>query len=178
MEYKSRKTNRLQNYDYSQNGMYFVTICTKDREELFGKVGNGEMILNDVGKIVNEIWTQIPMHCSGVHLDEFIVMPNHIHGILEIINRNVGNAHVRSGNMSRSKMLLSKAIHGFKSSVTRRIFGNQERIYAFPTKFAWQKSFYDHIIRNEMSLNKIREYIHKNPQNWERDRNNVENIWI
>lgn len=109
-------------------------------------------------------------------------MPNHIHGILEIINyENVGNAHVRSKNINRLKMLLLKVIHGFKSSVTRKILQpqlDQERMYAFPTKFAWQKYFHDRIIRNEIELNKIREYIYKNPTNWESDRNNLGNLLI
>jgi putative transposase len=176
---KNRKINRLKNFDYSQNGIYFVTICTKNREELFGKIVNSEMILNEIGKIVHACYLEIPNHFKNVYLDKFSIMPNHIHGILEIINNDlgVGNAHVRSYDIDRTKMLLSKAIHGFKSSVTRNIlYPGKERIYAFPTKFAWQRSFYDRVIRNETELNKIREYIFKNPANWERDRNNVENI--
>lgn len=177
---KNRKLNRLINYDYSQQGMYFVTICTKNREELFGEIVNGKMVLNNVGNISQKCWMEIPNRFSNIHLDEFIIMPNHIHGIIEIINSldiNVWNAHVRSKNTNRSKMLLSKSIQGFKSSVTRKIlYPEQERIYAFPTKFAWQKSFYDHIIRNEIELNKIREYVFNNPQNWKQDKNNLENV--
>jgi putative transposase len=181
MEFKNRKSNRLKNYDYSQNGMYFVTICTKNREKLFGEVVNGEMMLNYVGKITEQCWLKISIHFPYISLDKFVIMPNHIHGILEIVNNDsdVGNAHVRSKNNDRTKMSLSKVIQGFKSSVTRKIlYPEQERIYAFPTKFSWQKSFHDRIIRNETELNKIREYIHKNPANWEQDRNNVENIWM
>jgi putative transposase len=176
---KRRKLNRLDGYNYSQQGMYFITICTKNREYIFGEIVNEKMILNDIGKITERYWLEIPNHFPHVSLDEFIVMPNHVHGIIEIKNNlDVGNAHVRSKNINRSKMLISKAIHGFKSSVTRRIFKNQERMYAFPTKFAWQKSFYDRIIRNEIELNKIREYIFKNPINWEQDRNNSANIFM
>lgn len=80
------KLARLQNYDYSQNGMYFVTICAKDRERFFGEIENGKMILSDTGKITQQFWQEIPKHFSFVNLDEYIVMPNHIHGILEIIN--------------------------------------------------------------------------------------------
>lgn len=191
MPIKQRKQNRLQNYDYSQNGMYFVTICTKDREEMLGEIVDGKMVLNDSGKIADECWKNIPDHFPHTRLDQYAIMPNHIHGILEIINPVIGNAHVRSKNAvrsdhsvgsknnDRSKMLLSKAIHGFKSSVTRKILNPvQERIYAFPTKFAWQRSFYDHIIRNETELNKIREYIMTNPETWHRDRNNQNCIQI
>jgi putative transposase len=176
---KRRKLNRLDGYNYSQQGMYFITVCTKNREHIFGEIVNKKIILNDIGKITERYWLEIPNHFPHASLDKFIVMPNHVHGIIEIKNNvDVGNAHVRSENINRSKMLTSKAIHGFKSSVTRRIFKNQERMYAFPTKFAWQKSFYDRIIRNEIELNKIREYIFKNPINWEKDRNNLENIFM
>lgn len=198
MEYKSRKTNRLRNYDYSQNGMYFVTICAKDREELFGEIIGGRMVLNDVGKIVNEIWTQIPMHCSGVYLDEFIIMSNHIHGIIEIVNMIcVGTQFIASEknlngkkdainrvptktggitgeyNPSLNPNSLSSIVRWFKGRCSFEIRKKLNPIY-----FAWQPRFYDRIIRNETELNRIREYIYKNPHNWERDRNNVENIWM
>lgn len=186
---KNRKPNRLRNYDYSQNGMYFITICTKDRFECFGKIKNGKMVLNELGKIAEKCYLKIPNHFPDVFLDEFIVMPNHIHAIIEI---NVGNAemrsgtdkntddkinrnaHVRSLQYDRTKMLLSKTIHGFKASATKEI----NRMKNYNIDFKWQKSFFDHIIRNEISLNKIREYIQTNPQMWERDRNNIENLWM
>lgn len=179
MKYKNREKNRLQNYDYSQNGIYFITICTKEKEELFGKVENGEINLNELGEIVEKCYLEIPKHFDSVYLDQYVIMPNHIHGIIEI--NQVGNAYMRSVNIDRTKMLLSKIIQGFKAAVTRieNGFGNKkmkERVYAFPT--IWQKSFYDNIIRNEISLNKIREYIINNPKVWDRDRNNVENIWM
>lgn len=78
------KSTRLENYDYSQNGLYFVTICTKDREELFGEIVNEKMILNEVGKVANQFWQETPKHFPFVNPDQFVVMPNHVHGILEI----------------------------------------------------------------------------------------------
>jgi len=179
MKYRNRKKNRLQNYDYSQNGMYFITICVKEREELFGKIKSGKMILNELGRIVEKCYLEITEHFDNVYLDQYIIMPNHIHGIIEI--NQVGNAYMRSSDINRTKMLLSKVVQGFKAAVTRMENGydkdnKKERVYAFPT--IWQKSFYDNIIRNEISLNKIREYIINNPKVWERDRNNVENIWM
>ena len=168
---KNRKPNRLRNYDYSQNGMYFITICAKDRFECFGEIKNGRMILNNPGKIAENLFLKIPNHFSSAFLDEFVIMSNHIHGIIEI---NVGNAYMRSLQSDRSKMLLSKVIHGYKSSVTREF----NRLKKYNVDFKWQKSFYDHIIRNEISLNKIREYIQTNPEMWKRDRNNVENLWM
>ena len=153
------------------------------------------MILNELGKIVRRCYFKIPKHNTNIVLDEFVIMPNHIHGIIEInnvgnaymrseINGNVKinnrnardnidrNAHVRSLHPDRTKMLLSKIVHGFKSAVAKEI--NKMRNYN--VNFKWQKSFYDHIIRDGTSLNKIREYIQINPTIWERDRNNLENL--
>jgi REP element-mobilizing transposase RayT len=175
---KNRKKNRLGNYDYSQNGIYFVTICTKDRIECFGEIKDGEMILNKTGNIIKKYWLEISSHFKNILIDEFTIMPNHIHGIIEI--NNVGNAYMRSKNNNRSKMLLSKSIQGFKTAVSKELHEHEikeERACAFPT-IIWQKSYFDHIIRNDESLNKIREYIQINPKMWERDRNNAENIWM
>lgn len=128
--------------------MYFVTICTKDREKLFGKIENGEMILNELGKIVKKCYLEIPNHFSNIYLDKYVIMPNHVHGIIEIIDNkivdNAGSAYMRSGNTdkiysgnaNRTKMLLSKTIQGFKAAVTRMENGmnnKRERVYAFPT---------------------------------------------
>ncbi len=163
---KERKLNRLKDYDYSQNGFYFVTICTKNREEWFGKIESGKMILNKFGEIAKSFWMEIPRHFKNVALDEFIVMPNHVHGILII----VGNAYMRS-LQNRTKMLLSRIIQQYKSSVTREINLLQNDFY-----FQWHKSFYDHIIRNDKTLNNIREYITNNPLKWEFDIENKINI--
>lgn len=176
------KSVRLEKYDYSQNGMYFITICTKDRQEFFGKIKGGKMMLSDIGKIANGYWQKIPQHFPFVKLDEFIVMPNHIHGIVEINWDIIGNASlgVETQNIAslqyknkfgpQSKNLAS-VIRGFKAGVKR--YATVNDIY-----FAWQSRFYDHIIRNEKSLRKIREYIRINPQMWERDRNNLEDMFI
>ena len=162
----NRKNNRLQGYDYSQGGAYFVTICARNREELFGAVNNDMVILNEYGKIANQTWLEIPEHFPNVGLDKFIVMPNHIHGVIYV----VGGADLRPlQNNGRSKMILSTVIHGFKSSATRKI-----RIEYNNTDYIWQRSFYDHIIRNEKSLYKIREYIINNPIAWPEDAENIQ----
>jgi REP element-mobilizing transposase RayT len=157
---KQRKPNRLKDYDYSQNGYYFVTICTKDKEEYFGKVENGKMILNKIGEIARNLWKEIPNHFNDISLDEYTVMPNHVHGIVIIVR----NADLRSLHQKRTKMLLSTAIQQYKSSVTRE--ANSLRMNV---KFQWHKSFHDHIIRDEKALNNIREYIANNPLKWESD---------
>ena len=91
---KNRKPNRLKHYDYSENGYYFVTICTYNRECFFGEIVEGEMVKNEIGELANKFWLDIPVHFRGVELDEYVIMPNHIHGII-LIN-NVGNAYMRS----------------------------------------------------------------------------------
>ncbi len=191
---KNRKYNRLQNYDYSQNGYYFVTICTKDKIEYFGKIENEKMILNEIGKIANQCWLEISKHFPDVKLDEHMIMPNHLHGIVVIENNPVGNNNYCSNhidyysNNTRNENFrslqfrqkwhgakshsLSSIIRGFKIGVTKWCRNNN---YEF---FQWQKSFYDHIIRNEKSLSNIREYIRNNPLKWELDRNNMENLYM
>lgn len=187
------QSSRLQEYDYSQNRMYFVTICTKDRQEFFGKIKDGKIILSDIGKIAKEYWQEISKHFPFVNLDEFIIMPNHIHGIVEIIkNDNTRNCNCRDEAMPRlytgkypqmSKISpksgsLSVIIGSFKSIVVKTANKQFPRI-----GFAWQPRFYDHIIRDGKdarscvsTLNRIREYIQTNPQMWERDRNNLGNL--
>jgi REP element-mobilizing transposase RayT len=161
---RERKQTRLKNYDYSQHGYYFVTICAQNREQWFGKVEKGEMILNPYGKIVNECWDDLPEHYAHCSLDSFVIMPNHVHGIIVIDNdKTVGN-----GLKPFPTHGLSEMIRGFKTFSSRKI---NEGIKS-DNKFQWQKSFYDHIIRGEKSLDLIREYIQNNPLKWELDREN------
>ncbi len=115
-----RKRNRLPEYDYSQTGYYFVTICTKDKRNIFGKIINGEITLNKPGKIVDKYWKEIPKHFSFTEIDEYIIMPNHIHGIIIIDNENnVGDNHGCSLQTSRNMELLPRIISQYKSSATR-----------------------------------------------------------
>lgn len=184
------KSARLENYDYGSDGGYFVTICTKDREHFFGEIVNGKMQLSEIGKIANGCWNEIPNHFPFVNLGEFVVMPNHLHGIV-IINKNMigiddidgvdGNGgvdietqdfaslHRRNGNKNRfgpqSKNLAS-IIRGFKIGVTKYARQNTE-IYN-----VWQPRFHDRIIRNENEFNNCTEYILGNPKKWDFDKLN------
>jgi REP element-mobilizing transposase RayT len=168
---KQRKSNRLKDYEYSQNGYYFVTICTKNREEWFGKIENRQMILNNSGEIAKHFWMKIPEHFNNISLDEFTVMPNHVHGVVIIENASVlRNAYMHS-LQNKTKMLLPSVIQQYKASVTREI-NSIQKDYCF----RWHKSFYDHIIRNEKTLNNIREYIANNSLKWELDIENRINI--
>lgn len=174
--------------------MYFVTICTKGKEELFGEIINGKMVLNDVGDIVLKNLQQIPSYFENVFLDENTIMPNHVHFIIEIINKIVGADLVSAQNQKRQTQnlgqtqglslqkrdigLLSRTIQIFKSkSTVEYIQLMKTKNISCLTKI-WQRSYYDRIIRNDIELNKIREYIYKNTANWEQDRNNVENLMM
>ena len=164
---RQRKPNRLKNFDYSLSGYYYVTICTKNRQHYFGEILDNEMILNDYGKIVHKCCLEIPKHYQNVLLDEFVVMPNHIHGIIVIFHHVVGTEYYSVPTRNGRYGLLSKIIKSFKHVCSKTI-----RSKCNIHSFQWQRSFYDHIVRNEESLNKIRQYIRENPINWNNDRNN------
>jgi putative transposase len=180
-----RRSIRLKGYDYSQAGAYFVTICTQERDCLFGNVEDGEIWLNEHGQIVQAIWDDLPHHYAGVVLDAFVVMPNHVHAIVVIThNVDVGAglkpAPTKSGLAKPAPTIpapaetkpkhhgLPEIIRGFKTFSARRI--NEYR--NTPGSPIWQRSYFEHIIRNEESLNRIREYITNNPLRWDLDREN------
>ncbi len=169
--YPNRKLNRLKGYDYSQDGYYFMTTCIKDRIEYFGEIKDGIMFLNEYGKIVKQCWLDLIKHYWNCRLDEFIIMPNHVHGIVEINNNCEGTDLKSVRTLINKKYSLSTIIQGFKVFSSRKINKQNPVII-----FRWQRSFYDHIIRNEKSLYQIREYIQNNPLRWELDRNNPENF--
>ncbi len=160
-----RKTIRLQGYDYSLEGEYFVTICTKDKECIFGEIIGEEMHLSPIGEIAKRCWEEIPKHFPNTEIDEYVIMPNHVHGII-IINqcRDVQlNVPTR---ISPKKGSLSVIVRTFKAAVTTEC----HRI-GF-TDFKWQPSFYEHIIRNEKDLANIRDYIYNNIDRWTFDQEN------
>ena len=169
------ETARLKNWDYGSSGYYFVTICVKNRECVFGNLDDNKMILSEIGKIAEKFWLEIPAHFPFVKLDEFIIMPNHIHGIIIIDNhRDVAcNVSTTTSNnkimsiISPKRGSLSTVIRSYKSNCTKTINKTQNNIY-----FQWQLRFYDHIIRDEKSLNNIRNYIVNNPLNWDKDEEN------
>jgi len=154
---KQRKQNRLKNYDYSQSGYYFVTICTQNREEWFGRIENGVMGLNGNGQIVENQWVWLAKQYPYVVLDSYVVMPNHFHGVIGI---NVGHGRDRSLQKIKS---LSELVGAFKTTSSKLIHNSGI------VGFHWQKSFYDHVIRDELSLDRIREYVINNPKQWDKD---------
>ncbi len=176
-KYKDKKQFRYQGYDYSQDGYYFVTICTKNRKFYFGLVVNEKNNLSDIGKIVEQYRQKIPEHFPFVKLDEFIVMPNHIHGIIIIKNnmtigtQNLAFLQEYQNKFGPQSKNLSSIIRGFKIGVTKSVRDNN-------LEFNWQSRFHDRIIRNDDELNNIRQYIIDNPIKWELDRNNLDNLYM
>lgn len=192
MRRQERKLNRWGGYDYAQPGWYFVTICTKKRRHFFGKIRDRYMCLNTCGSILYRQWNWLEKQYPHVRLDAFIVMPNHIHGILIIDADNAAaqNEHQKMNNdtvpvgtgrdlslheqnrqspqinKTRAKSL-SQLIGAFKTTSSKII--RQSGC----GDFSWQRSFYDHIIRTQESYFKIRRYIQYNPALWNRDRNNI-----
>lgn len=166
-EQPSRRSIRLKDYDYSQAGWYFITLCTKGKACLFGNVENGRILLSEIGKTAEERLTEIPRHFPFVSIDEHIVMPNHIHAI--IVMQPVGAALMPPGETPLSTVpdstpqSLSFIVQQYKSGVTRWCAANG---FGY---FGWQRGFYEHVIRNEDDLHDIREYIVYNPMKWSED---------
>ena len=186
-----RQSIRLRTYDYSQAGAYFLTLCAWNRECLFGDIIDGNICLNEQGRTVMEEWSRSTAIRREIELDEFIVMPNHIHGIIlihhvgadgvrpEFNARHIAGANGRSPLQIRNEPIvcmkpksLSSFMAGFKSVVTKRI--NEQRLS--PGSPVWQRNYYEHIIRNPEEMQRIREYIQNNPMKWEMDENNPDRI--
>ena len=144
-----RKSTRLKGYEYAQSGYYFVTLCTYERRCLFGKIEDFQFIPSGIGVLATNCWEQIPKHFPHVELDLFAVMPNHLHGIVQI--------------RDSSKQSLSTVINVYKSAVTRNAKTLQVELPI------WQRSFHDKIIRDEASLLALRQYILDNPAQWQVD---------
>ena len=187
-----RRSIRLQGYDYTSPGAYYVTLCSFGKQCIFGRVVNDQMHENECGKIVREQWFASGQIRREIELDAFVVMPNHLHGILWIVG-SVGPSGARPGpgaapNASRSRASgrtpfgptnpiptmrphsLASWASGFKSAVTSRI----RRLWKKPHATVWQEDYFEHIIRDEAELLRIRDYILSNPARWKLDRENPE----
>ncbi len=201
---KDRKSMRLQGYDYSQAGFYFVTICIQNRMKLFGNIESGEMKLNQAGKMVDQWWLKLDEKFY-INLDEYIIMPDHFHGIIQILgednldtiinplgndpcviaDQSVGMSDIITNplgddpcvisipdaiaiNQGRHMGLpLTRMMQWFKTMTTNKyIKGVRKDNWQPFYKKLWQKSYYDHIIRNHIELNRIRNYIRNNPANY------------
>ena len=158
-----RRSIRLKGYDYSQAGLYFITICTRDRLCLFGTIENEGMILNDAGRLAEHCWMEIPEHYPETQLHEYVIMPNHIHGIAGV--QNVEPLLPRQNKYQKIiPRSIGAIIRGFKIGVTKWFRQNTT------IRTVWQRNFYEHIIRDYESYLKIAEYIHTNPVKWREDK--------
>jgi putative transposase len=185
---------RLKGWDYLSPGAYFVTICTKNRECYFGEIVDGEMILSDCGKIAQINWQNVPDHFDNIALDEFVVMPNHIHGILDrrdAINRvstndtNTNDTNKNSGIARNSGHIKNGGVTGHHNPMIHKNISRIIRWYKghtsfeirkFNPDFAWQSRFHDHIIRDKNELKRIRQYIMDNTAHWKNDNNYTEEM--
>lgn len=193
-----RRSIRLKGFDYSQTAAYFITICTHNRECFLGEVVDGTMILNEIGKMVKTIWDELP-HYFSMELDAFVIMPNHLHGIIivgaqfiapsfqrwpkesllhgteknpidqNLANKKQGTMNREQGAMNSAPTRLGKIVRTFKALCTCLIRKKQ-------FGFGWQRNYHEHIIRNENDLNRIREYIAFNPARWAEDEENPLNV--
>jgi putative transposase len=153
----NRRSYRLQGFDYANERAYFLTLNTKDRSRLFGKIENGKMILNETGKIAYQCWVEIPKHFPHAQIHAFIIMPDHIHGIIEI-KEYVGNGRI--GLFESPEKTIGSIVRGYKIGVTKWMRHNTS-IYE-----VWQSGYYDRIIRNFKAFCAITDYINENPRNW------------
>jgi REP element-mobilizing transposase RayT len=185
MKYNSaihhRRSIRLKDYDYSQSGLYFVTICCKDKICHFGKIENEEMVLNDTGKMVMQCWLSIPEHFPHAVLYEYVIMPNHIHGIIQLTDgvgaKNYSPDNTNTKNLSPNNIdvidtwakdfsplrgtsrTIGSIVRGFKIGITKYLGFS-----------IWQRNYYEHIIRNSKSYQHIAGYIVNNPAKWKDDK--------
>jgi len=187
MKHKNRKNIRWREWDYRWNGAYFITICTKDKQHFFGEIKNNKMKLSAVGVLADIFWHEIPKHAKGVTLDAFVVMPNHIHGIIILDNDespkpvlpriDVGQTASplpqiddipKSPDEQRfqrpGENSISTMVGGYKSVVTKHV----HRLELIDS-WEWQIRFHDRIIRNEKEFNIIQNYILTNVENWDDD---------
>ncbi len=193
-EIHHRRSIRLKNYDYTSQGAYFITIVTQNREHFFGEIINGSMHLNECGKIAQHCWLDIPNHFPNTQLDEFVIMPNHVHGIIyindndfigeydvgandvgvyDVGGNDVGVYDVGANNNSPlpkrprgTSKTIGSIVRGFKIGVTKW-FRQHTNIYN-----VWQRNYYKRIIRNDFELKNIRQYIINNPSNWQQNHEN------
>ena len=160
-----RRSIRLQKYDYSAPGAYFITICTWEREILFGEIAENYMHLNDFGMIIDRFWHRVPARFPLIELDAFAVMLNHFHGILMVSSKAGGETPPLQNPIGR-------AVAYFKYLSAKEI----NRMRENPGLPIWQRNYYEHIIRSESELHKIRTYIMENPLKWEEDEENPNRI--
>ncbi len=169
-----RRSIRLRGYEYSHAGAYFVTLCTWQRECLFGEIVDGEMVLSNIGSIAAAVWTDLSSHYRQVELDAFVIMPNHVHGLIVFCDEQAEETISQQGRVENPPLQdeirhgLPEIVRGFKTFSSRRINAIRHN-RGCPV---WQRNYYDRVIRNENEMSRARAYIVDNPSKWAYDREN------
>ena len=166
--FPQRKSPRLQGYDYAQPGTYFITICTHQRQHLFGEITDDMMLLNALGHLAAACWLALPLHLTALTLDAFVIMPNHMHGIVSI-DSSPTTINIQNATQNRLPSI-SVVVNQYKAAVTkhaRKMLGT-----AAPNPI-WQPRFHDHIVRNQPDHVRLVTYIEHNPARWQEDRFNA-----
>ena len=192
---KHRRSIRLREYDYTQPGAYFITVCAYRKQSLFGTITDGVVTLSRCGEIVRQCWLNLPRCFPSIELDAFVVMPNHMHGTIMVTDgpvayceqgeafptRTDNKAQTRTGNASplhtphgTDPGSICAIVQNFKSVSTRKV----NRANRTPGVPLWQRNYYEHVIRNDHSLHEIRDYIEGNPCAWLRDEYNADTTWL
>ena len=171
-KFPDRKSPRFKYYNYNSQGYYFITVCVKNMIHVFGEIKNGKMILNKYGIIAEQCLLDLPNHYNRCKIDYYVIMPNHVHVIIIIddCNRREGSATLPPNERHG----ITEVLRGFKTFSSIKISNSLSP----GEKFCWQKSFYDHIIRNEKELYEIRKYIEQNPVKWDLEKNATENLYM
>ena len=167
---RKRRSIRLLDYDYGREGAYFVTLCVHDRGCLFGEIVDGAMQLNECGALVASEWSRTTAIRPQVVLDEFVVMPNHFHAVIAIADSRRGVLPYARPSFDRRRGALAAIVRGFKSATTKTINSMRKS----PGAPVWQRNYYEHVVRNDEELQRIREYIMNNPLQWSLDWENPE----
>ena len=181
-EVHHRRSIRLKDYDYSQEGAYFITICTYKRIEVFGEIKNNDLHINERGEIVQAMWNTLPQRFPGIELDHFVVMPNHVHGIIVRTQQFTPNIEHNNDKALQNKLAIMSKLSTYRKSPYRSQM-LYEMVRTFKSvasyhlrrngrtpDFHWQREYYEHIIRNPKELDTIRTYIINNPSRWQQDK--------
>lgn len=189
-----RQSIRLKGYDYSQSGSYFITICARQRECIFGKIKEGKTILSHLGKLVEQEWLALPHRFPHIDLDEYVVMPNHFHGIIHIaVGAGLASAQTASAQIESAQIeapqfkpeqlnpappisTLGDIVCAFKSLVFKRHYDLIRNNHLDEVAKCWQRNYWERIIRNHQEYNNIQNYIITNPERWSQDSDNLERL--
>ncbi len=163
-----RKNLRLRGYNYSLPGVYFITICTAKRKCLFGNIRGGEMVRNGAGDAIAEIWERLPQRFPNISLDAFVVMPNHMHGVLVFNNPATKQNRGAASSAPTNSVALGRVVRAFKSETAIHV----NAILKTSGRPVWQRNYFEHIVRAGKDLDEIRRYIHDNPSKWDSDPEN------